>query len=305
MLRIYCAGGTGTNIGKSIKDLDVDVCYIDTSDSNLKSVDMDHVFLVPEISGAGKDRSLTYEKFKDIVEEVLIQFKPSDVLNIVVSSLSGGSGSIIAPLITKELISNGQNVIVIGIDSRQSLIELNNSVKTLKTYKSFSDVTGKCVSLFYVENHNRKEADQRAIQFINLLTLLIDKQNTDEFDVTDLRNFINFNKVTDNQPSVSILEVTQNEPVTPEKNTAVVSTILMSSDRNATIFPVTPEYLATCIVTDKSYNGPDVRMDNVLGKLTIIVDALDQEIKQCQDNKKLSKHKELAVQGSTSDGVVL
>lgn len=305
MLRIYSAGGTGTNIGKAIKDLDVDVCFIDTSDSNLKSVDMDHVFLVPEISGAGKDRSLTYEKFKDIVEEVLIKFKPSETLNIVVSSLSGGSGSIIAPLITKELVSAGKNVIVIGIDSRQSLIELENSVKTLKTYKSISGTTGKCVSLFYVENHNRKEADTRSVQFINLLTLLIDKQNTDEFDVTDLRNFINFDKVTDNSASVSILNVGQNDQVTPEKNTAVVSTILMSSDRNATIYPVTPEYLATCVVTDKSYNGPDVRIDNVLGKLTIIVDALDQEIKQCQDNKKINKFKELSVNGALEDGVVL
>ena len=305
MLRIYAAGGTGTNIGKGIKDLDVDICFIDTSDSNLRNVDRDHVFLVPDISGAGKDRSLTYEKFKDISEDVLIKFKPSDTLNIVVSSLSGGSGSIIGPLLVKELIASGKNTIVIGIDSRHSLIELNNSVKTLKTYKSISDATGKSVSLFYVENHDRKEADQRAMQFVNLLTLLVDKQNTDEFDVTDLRNFINFENVTDNRPSVSVLDVGQNEPITPEKNTSVVSTVFMTTDRNATIYPVTPEYLATCVVTDKSFTVGDVRIDNVLGKLSIIVDNLDQEIKQCTDNKKINKFKDLDVSGVKTGDVVL
>lgn len=305
MLRIYACGGTGSNVAKSVKDLNAEICYIDTSDSNLRGVDIDHVFLVPGITGAGKDRTLTYDKFKDISEDVLIKFRPSDELNIVVSSLSGGSGSIISPLLVKELISSGKNTIVIGIDSRHSVIELNNSVKTLKTYKSISDATGKSISLFYIENHSRKEADQQAMHFINLLTLLVDKENTDEFDVTDLRNFINFDKTTDNNPSVSVLTVGQNEPVTPEKNTTVVSTILVTTDRNATIYPVTPEYLATCIVSDKSFDIGDVRIDNSLGKLSIIVDHLDGEIKQYNDNKKVNKFKELDVSGSLTGDVVL
>lgn len=90
MLNIYACGGTGINIARQIKDLDVNIFYIDGSDSNLKGVSEDQVFLIPDQDGAGKDRTVTYNNFKNIVEDVLIRFKPSETLNVVISSLSGG-----------------------------------------------------------------------------------------------------------------------------------------------------------------------------------------------------------------------
>lgn len=89
-LSVYLCGGTGGNIGKMITDLDVDLAFIDTSTSNLKTVDEDLIFLTPGLDGGGKNRTLVYENFKPYLEDILIRFKPSDQLNIVVSSLSGG-----------------------------------------------------------------------------------------------------------------------------------------------------------------------------------------------------------------------
>ena len=305
MLNIYACGGTGINIARQIKDLDVNIFYIDGSDSNLKGVSEDQVFLIPDQDGAGKDRTVTYNNFKNIVEDVLIRFKPSDVLNVVISSLSGGSGSVVSPLICKELISNGHNTIVVGVDSKHSLIEIRNSMKTLLTFKSISASVNKCISLFHVSNTTRKEADQTAIRFINLLSVLVNRKNTDEFDTRDLRNFINFNTVTDNNPSVSILEVGTNQPLTPEKGTVVVSSIFMTTDRNSTIHPVVPEYLSTCIVTDSNFNLEDIRIDNILGKLSIIIDQFERDIQLQTDNKKINKFKEVEVIGATDDGMVL
>lgn len=305
MISVFACGGCGSNIAKQISDLDIEVNYIDTSTSNLKGVKSDNIFVLENIDGAGKDRSKTYEHFKDIASDVVIKFKPSSSLNVVVSSLSGGSGSIIAPLVAKELIRNGHNTIVIAIDSKHSVKELDNTIKTFKTYKSISDGIKKAVSIFYIENSNRKESDNKAVWFINLLSLLVNRQHTEEFDTTDLTNFINFDRVTDNIPTVSILEVNENETINPEKNTTIVSSILLTTDKHSTIKPVVPEYLSTCIVTDPQYKNEDIRVDNILGKLSIIVEEMEREIKDLQDNKKINKFKELEVSNSNSDDVVL
>lgn len=305
MISVFACGGCGTNVAKQITDLDIEVNYIDTSNSNLKGVKSDNIFVLENIDGAGKDRSKTYEHFKDIAGDVVIKFKPSPALNVVVSSLSGGSGSIIAPLVAKELIRQGHNTIVIAIDSKHSVKELDNTIKAFKTYKSISDGIRKAISIFYIENTNRKESDNKAVWFINLLSLLVNKQHTEEFDTTDLTNFINFDRVTENEPTVSILELNQNETINPEKNTTVVSTILLTNDKHATIKPVIPEYLSTCVVTDPQYKNDDIRVDNILGKLSIIVAGLESEIKELQDNKKINKFKDLDVHGSNSDNVVL
>lgn len=302
---IYSCGGAGTNIAKQINDLDCEINYIDTSSSNLKGVKSDNIFVLENIDGAGKDRSKTYDHFKHVAEDVLIKFKPSTSLNIVISSLSGGSGSIIAPMITKELIQKGLNTIVIGVDSKYSVKEIDNTIKTLKTYKSISDSTKKSISLFYIENSNRKESDLKAIWFITLLSLLVNKAHTSEFDTTDLTNYINFEKVTENSPSVTILEVNSNETIIPEKNTTVVSSILITTNQHSTIKPVVPEYLSTCVVTDPQYKNEDIRLDNILGKLSIIVDGFEAEIKNLQDTKKINKFKEVNIENANTDGLVI
>lgn len=208
-------------------------------------------------------------------------------------------------MITKELISNGYNTIVIAVDSKHSLKEIDNTIKTLKTYQSFAASTKKPISMFYIENTSRREADERAIRFINLLSLLVNKDHTAEFDTADLSNFINFHKVTDNTPTVSIIEINANENIVPEKNTSIVSTILVTTDAHSTINPATPEYLSTCVVTDPNYRNEDIRVDNVLGKLVLIVEQLEELVNNHQNNKKLNKFKDLTVVANTDDGIVL
>lgn len=304
MLNVYCCGGAGSNVGKQITDLDVNVTFIDTSVSNLKGVDESKIYKIEGIDGAGKDRKITYDNFKN-PDEVLIRFKPSAELNVVISSLSGGSGSIIAPVLARELIKQGHNTIVIAIDSTNSVIEIENCIKTLKTYKSFSNAQKKSISIFHIPNKSRKEADHRAIYFINLLSLLVNKEHTEEFDTSDLRNFINFDNVTDNEPNVSIIEINPNETVVPEKNTSIVSTVLVTTDKHSTINQAIPEYLSVCVVTDKNYKNEDIRIDNTLGKLSLVVDAYEVLKKECSDFKRINKFNDLTVEESTTDDVVL
>lgn len=304
-INIYACGGNGVNIGKLIKDMDVNIVYVDTSVSNLKSVNSPNIFLVETMDGAGKNRAIAYDGFKDVSEDVLLKFKPSEQLNIVISSLSGGSGSVLSPLVTKELLSRGHSVIVIGVESRHSVIELKNTVKTLKSFKSISDNAKKPVSLYYVENNNRTDADRQAIHFINLLSLLTDKKVTEEFDNSDLKSFLYFDKVTDNDPTTAILEVGHNDKSLVDKGTSIVGTILVTKDKASAIQGTTPEYLATCVVSDSGYTNEDIRLNSVLGKLSLIIDTLEKDIQQHQDDKKVNKIKDVEVTDSNCDGMVL
>lgn len=305
-LNIYCCGGTGVNIGKRINDLDFSVYFIDSSRSNLKDLNSEYVFLVEDMDGAGKNRKITYEKFKEFAETILIKFKPSKALNIVISSLSGGTGSVISPLITKKLIENGHSTIVIGIDSTNSAIEIENSVKTLKSYKSISNATGKPIALYYVENNVREEADKEVLDFINVIgNILLNTQITEEFDLTDLHNFINYDNVTENDPDVGILTVSPNVEYVGEKNTHVVSSIFITNNPNSKISNPKPDYLATCIVTDPDYSEVDTRIDNTIGKLPIIIEHLEKELEVLKENRKTIKVKSLEVNSNTEDGLVL
>lgn len=304
-MNLYLCGGAGTNIGKKITDnIDLNLTFIDSSLSNLKDVDPGLCYIIDDMDGAGKHRATTYDKFKTVADEVLIRFKPSDELNVVVSSLSGGTGSVTAPMLVKELLTQGRNVVVIGIDSRNSVIEIENTIKTLKTYKGVSSATGKSIALYFVENKSRKEADSTAILFTSLMELLINKSATEEFDTSDLSNFINFDRVTANSPDVGVLLIGENETITPEKGTAVVSTILVTKSQESSIKPVIPEYLATCVVTDKHYNNADIRIDNVIGQLGHILDDLEKQVSALHDTRKVNKVKEVSV-NSNSDGMVL
>lgn len=304
-LTVYAAGGTGTNIAKRIGDLDINVVFVDTSVSNLKSVTNPNVFLVEGMDGAGKYMNATYEEFKPIVSDVLLKFPPSDQLNVVVGSLSGGSGSVIAPMLVSKLVEDGYNTVGIGIVSDHSTTEISNALKSLKSYRGRSSVIKKAISLFAVSGATRSEADQQALHLISLLALLVDKKHTAEFDTADLRSFLFFDRVTDNQPTVSIIEVMANEEFIPEKGTSVVGTVLLTSDPSSTVKPVYPEYMATCLVTDKEYKNSDIRVNSVLGKLSLIIDQLDAKLKTQIDQKHLNKVRDVAVVSTHDDGMCL
>ena len=91
-LTVFAVGGTGANIAKRIGDLDINVVFVDTSESNLKSVTTNNVFLVEGMDGAGKKMADTYENFKDIATDVFLKHPPSEFLNVATFRNSDGGG---------------------------------------------------------------------------------------------------------------------------------------------------------------------------------------------------------------------
>lgn len=302
-LNVYSCGGTGVNIAKRIGDLDINVIFVDTSSSNLKSVSSSNIFLIEGMDGAGKLMKATYEEFKPIVSDVLLKYPPSTQLNIVLGSFSGGSGSVMAPLLASELVDQGFNTIGIGVVSDHSKTEIDNALKSMRSYRGRSNAIKKPIPLVVVNGATRSEADQEVLHMVSLLSLLVDKKHTAEFDTADLRSFLSFDRATDNHPTVSVIEVMANEEFIPEKGTSVVGTILLTPDQNSMIQPTYPEYMATCLITDKEYKNSDIRINAVLGKLALIIDRLEGRLKAMEDQKHLNKVRDVTVNSNNDDGM--
>ena len=94
--------------------------------------------------GSGGLRKEHVDLIADAVNEILSRLRPGD-LNIVVSSLSGGSGSVIAPCLASELLARGLKVIVIGIGSNESEIRVRNSLNAIRSYANIAEETEKPV----------------------------------------------------------------------------------------------------------------------------------------------------------------
>lgn len=304
-IKLYACGGAGTNIAKKINNSEIDTVYVDTSDSNLKNIDPSRIFIVDGMDGAGKWRGDTFDAFKDLAGDVLIQHQPSTVLNVVMSSLSGGSGSVAAPLVCKELLARGLPVVVIGIESKTSVIEQENTVKTLKSYKGIANSTQKAVSMFFQEAGNRAEVDRTAINFINMMAIITNRENTDEFDTADLRNFLSFEKVTSAGPTVGFIEINKNEDFVSDKGTAIVATVLLTKNRDTSLIGATPQYATNCVVLDEEYPYEDLRIDNVVGRLPTVVGNLESAVKAQKDAHAVARVKELDVSDADESGMVI
>lgn len=296
-IAVYAVGGSGINIARQVKDLDIQMTYIDTSASNTRGLDPhDAVFLLEDMDGAGKLRTADiYHRFVETIPKILLQQKPSESLNIVIAGLAGGSGSTGGPALAAELVRMGKNVIVVGLDSTSSVIELENSLQTLRSYRGLVSELKKPLSMFYVQNNNRREADKEALGFINLMATICDKTRTDEFDVADLTSFLNFDRVTANAPTLAMIEFSDNEELLPEKRTSIVGTIFVTKDRNVALKPMIPDYLATCVMTDPEFAEDELRINSVLGKSLILTEELESRIQTHKESRQIHAVKDLVV----------
>lgn len=159
-LTVICAGGAAINIlrkfesQRELTDVSPNMIRhvaIDTSTSNIAKAafattksEEDHkqgTILVDEFvigeSGAGKNRA-------SILKDIQFKLDKSGVyetfgdINIFVFSMSGGSGSVIAPLLIREAGKRNKRIIAIGIVDTCSETDCFNSINTIRTLESFA-----------------------------------------------------------------------------------------------------------------------------------------------------------------------
>jgi len=99
-MRLFSCGGFGLNVAAQLLKFEgkknggyaeFDICFIDTSRSNLigKDVPEEKLYILDSVDGSGKKRSQNYEVLSESAKDILHRHKPGDV-NIVLHSASGG-----------------------------------------------------------------------------------------------------------------------------------------------------------------------------------------------------------------------
>jgi len=215
-VRIYSAGGCGVNISHLLEPArnsemvgfaKYELCYIDTSKSNMlrKKLNDEDVYIFDDMDGSGKIRKENYKAIAANTKAVLQKFKPQ-TFNIVVHSASGGSGGIIATNLVSELLSAGKEVVVIVIGTFNSVIEVENTTKTLQSYEAVASLREKNVNMVYLQNsidqNDETAVNSQAMQIISMLLGLFSGEH-EQLDTADLKTWLNHNKVTGSDPCIN------------------------------------------------------------------------------------------------------
>ncbi|MNZ13954.1 hypothetical protein D3C78_308670 [compost metagenome] len=218
-VRIYGCGGGGVNIGKEYVDqghsadiANIDVCFIDSSDSNLEDRLVDKTWLFDGLDGSGAIRESNVEPIRKAVPDILRKFAPGDV-NIVVFTLAGGTGSVAGPLILQKLLEDGHMAIAIVVGAKHSGRNAGNTIGAVRTLDAIRQATGKPVVMHLGINATGaptdSSVDREAHIMISSLAVLCSRRNHG-LDTADLRSLFDFTKSTSAPAQLCRIHVTDN-----------------------------------------------------------------------------------------------
>jgi hypothetical protein len=216
-LRIYGCGGAGINLSSRYENSTIEPgvaqtapVYVDTSRSNLVKANVDqsaNSYILDGMDGSGKVRRENYAEISKSVKQLLQKY-PTQDLNVVVFSASGGSGSVAGPLIVGELLERKLPTVAVVIGSHEAAITAQNTVNTLKSLEAIAKKTNLPVVMHYEVNSpgvKRSDIDEACHRVIGGLAYLASGENG-ELDTRDLLNFLQFSRVTTVEPGLATLE---------------------------------------------------------------------------------------------------
>lgn len=219
-MRIYACGGAGVsatclldkpviNSGNNTDYASIGITYVDTSRSDFIGRNIkDNIFVIPGLDGQGQKRGEDLSLISSYVPTILFEHEPSEV-NLVIHSAGGGSGSVIGPLITEELLKRKQDVIVFMISCTGSSTETKNTHSCLLTYANYNRTYEKVIPISWHENNKGKNHDEvnKDITFLVALLAVAYSGNNAKLDSSDLKNWINYTKTTGYPAELSSLKV--------------------------------------------------------------------------------------------------
>lgn len=265
-VRVFACGGAGYNVAAQLEKIrnennagfaTLDIAYIDTSRSNTRGdIDPAHHYYLDGLDGSGKIRSENHAVISEHILQILQQFKPTD-LNIVLSSAGGGSGSVIGPLLTSELIAMEAPTIVMAIGSADTRLEAENTLKTIKSYEAIARMRQVPVVMTYVENTtstSRAEIDSTVISMILALCVLFSRENR-EMDSRDLFNFLRFDRSTCYTSTYLATLVMLDDLSQLNTLGNIISVATLAKTGHNTALPNMPEYQCVGYVSNEANNN--------------------------------------------------
>ncbi len=314
---LYCCGGAGISIGSKVSvdasapgRASIKVAYFDTSRSDLvDGVDQDCVFIAGEhmsdkdgAEGSGKVRGRNNSVIKPLVPKIIHTYKPSDDLNIIICSASGGSGAVYASHLLNYMLENNKPTIVFVVSSVGSLIEVDNSIKTLMSFENAANRAKVPVVVSHWQNDKvtpEGSVDAGILALIDRLLVLHSGENR-KLDKEDLKNLLNYTAVTARAPKLVYLDVYDENSDIPE-DVDIITAATLANEGMDTTFPLDVEYQAVGYMKDNlniklkeplNFCVVDGHAINAVRQLQAVSENLKQSIKQRQRSETIFTSKD-------------
>lgn len=190
-IAVIGTGGAGKMAAiRYAKSSDPECNRVITIDTSGIQADIPNIeaFKIKDLNGSGKLRKGNIEAISNFIADFTSK-TVFELVNIVITSCSGGSGSVIAPLLVDEILRQDKIAIVIGIIDTDSEIDTTNAFNCLRTYDNISKNRKAYIPTVLFDNTNSRQTVDRGIDTIlkNLAFVL-----TTPFIGLDLQDRIKF-----------------------------------------------------------------------------------------------------------------
>jgi hypothetical protein len=322
-MMIYACGGAGINIVNPIQsDLEskegfssMDVVYIDTSMSNIskRKIDKSQVYCFEGIDGSGKKRDTNYAVIRDSVNEILLSHQPGDI-NLVVHSTSGGSGSVLGPVIASELLGRGIPTIILAVSNKDSRIEIQNTINAIKSYSVIATKRNKPVILGHYENNTetpRSAVDRQVQAALKVISAVFSGKNA-ELDSADLDNFLDYTRCTSFDAGLAKLEFFT-QGISLNKGEVIASLVTLSKEGEDTSPGIPVEYQAVGFMNPAATESINIQtpihLGCVLGYFNGVIESLEKDIRSLEEVRRAFNVKSISSSidhsSATDDGLIL
>lgn len=188
---LICCGGCGKSVGlrySEVNKFNTPITTIDTS-----GVDGDHpnvdCIRIPGLNGSGKHRKENSKSITNFISNYVPQKTFQDVV-IVVCSFSGGSGSVIGPLLAGEIMRQGKIAIVVGVIDTDSEVDTTNAFNTLRTLDNLTKKRNSYLPVILFDNSKGRHIVDRGIDTVmQRLSSILDEPYTG-IDMKDRLKFL-------------------------------------------------------------------------------------------------------------------
>ena len=191
-IKVWGLGGFGVNQVCNLPNIlnynNSTYCIIDTSTANTHRQNVDNRVNVIYVGsdGHGKLRGTNLDVLQQKVDNIVYTDEDESDIDIVIFSLSGGSGSVVGPLVVKALSRKDKPVIIITVADATSTVDCENSIKTIKSIENISRNSYVNMILFDNSLDGREQVDNSIINKLIKLTSAINLNYIRELDKSDI-----------------------------------------------------------------------------------------------------------------------
>jgi len=205
---IGCGGGGINIVTKLSKKINKEmILLIDTSYSNINDENSSFELLkIQGSDGSGKYRISNYDEINKFISNDIFDMSGLADINIIFFSLSGGSGSVIAPLLLSEIKRRKKIGICVAIADSESYIDITNTFNTINSIEKIAIKNNIYIPFMLFDNsYKRSVVDATIIYKVEKLINILSEE-LDEIDNSDIINWLQpINMFKDIHPGIKTL----------------------------------------------------------------------------------------------------